>query len=291
MNEFKSSCDTSREVYHEISKLPVLKLDSFKDKISKSKKRSFILDYDGTLVDLTDHPRFAFPTDELISVLKKLLKNEKNEIVILTGRTKTPMQIFLKDVESEIGISTEHGMLTKDCRSDKWYSLYDNEVDLKWKNILLPVITHFSNRTPGSFVEDNTNSLVFHYRNAESVFGKFQANELVLHVEHTFGSLPVDIITGKKIIEFRALGVSKGNATEKLISKMKPDFAFVVGDDKTDEEAFVVLNKLQLESKDEDFFGISTVVGNREGKTSQAQYRLHTPSELISILNEISEIE
>ena len=287
MSEFEKSCLTSKEIYHEISILPKLSVEIMKEKMKESKKRSFILDYDGTLVDITNHPRFAFPKVELIEILKKIISNKKNDITILTGRTKKPMEIFLEEIKNDIRICTEHGTLTKDRNSNEWYSLYENESDMKWKEILKPVLDHFSQRTPGSFVEDNTNSLVFHYRNVEPEYGKYQANELILHIEHTFGSLPVDIISGKKIIEFRSLGVSKGHATEKLINKLKPDFVFVVGDDKTDEETFEAVKNLQEKTKE--FVGISTVVGNPKGNiTSQAQYRLGTPSDLLDILKEIA---
>eukprot|EP01080_Neovahlkampfia_damariscottae_P005706 gene5706-9526_t len=288
MSEFEKSCDTSREVYHEISILPKLSVDIMRENMNNSKKRSFILDYDGTLVDITNHPRFAFPKKELIEILKKIVSNDKNDVTILTGRTKEPMELFLEEVKNDIRICTEHGMLTKDQNSKDWYSLYENGSDMKWKDILKPVLDHFSQRTPGSFVEDNTNSLVFHYRNVEPEYGKYQANELILHIEHTFGSLPVDIISGKKIIEFRSLGVSKGHATEKLISKLKPDFVLVVGDDKTDEETFEALNNLQ--AKTTDFKSISAVVGNPKGNiTSRAHYRLASPADLLDILKQIAD--
>ena len=48
---------------------------------------------------------------------------------------------------------------------------------------VLPVLEHFVDRTPGSFVEEKEYCLVWHYRMADPEFGEWLANELVATLE------------------------------------------------------------------------------------------------------------
>ena len=48
-----------------------------------------------------------------------------------------------------------------------------------WKAPVLPVLEHFIDRTPGSFLEEKELALVWHHRLADPEFGEWLANELV----------------------------------------------------------------------------------------------------------------
>lgn len=49
-------------------------------------------------------------------------------------------------------------------------------------------------RTQGSFVEKKLSSITFHYRNADPVFGVFQAKECQAMLESMQESLPIDVL-------------------------------------------------------------------------------------------------
>src|SRR5262249_42533439 len=53
----------------------------------------------------------------------------------------------------------------------------------EWKAHVLPVLEHFVDRTPGSFVEHKEYGLVWHHRMADPEFGEWLANELVAVLE------------------------------------------------------------------------------------------------------------
>ena len=66
--------------------------------------------------------------------------------------------------------------------------------------LVQPVLEEIAMRTPGAFVEKKETSLVFNYRGCDPDYGSWQANELKIHLEHTFSNLPLDVVNGKRVI-------------------------------------------------------------------------------------------
>ena len=54
----------------------------------------------------------------------------------------------------------------------------------------------YEERTTGSWVEKKLASLVFHYRNADPVFGVFQAKECQTLLEDMQQKVPIDVLVG-----------------------------------------------------------------------------------------------
>lgn len=54
--------------------------------------------------------------------------------------------------------------------------------------------TDYEARTQGAFVEKKVSSVTFHYRNADPVFGLFQAKECQAMLESMQESLPIDVL-------------------------------------------------------------------------------------------------
>jgi hypothetical protein len=44
-------------------------------------------------------------------------------------------------------------------------------MDMSWKNDVLPIFEYYTERTPGSFVEQKRSGLTWHYRLADPEFG------------------------------------------------------------------------------------------------------------------------
>jgi len=84
-----------------------------------------------------------------------------------------------------------------------------------WMEPLGQIMKHVSERTPGSLVEVKTSSISFHYRECPVEFGERQANDLRCTLMSRANTLPVDIITGKKVVEVRCKGVSKGSMVRR----------------------------------------------------------------------------
>ena len=103
----------------------------------------------------------------------------------------------------------------------------------------MPILEHFMDRTPGSFVEEKKYALVWHYRTAEPEFGVWLANELISMLEAMLADTELQAFRGDKIVEVRPVWANKGEALERLLTNYShPDFLFAAGDDRTDEDLF-----------------------------------------------------
>jgi len=103
----------------------------------------------------------------------------------------------------------------------------------------MPILEHFVDRTPGSFVEEKKYSVVWHYRTAEPEFGVWLANELVSMLEAMLAETELRAFRGEKIVEVKPVWANKGEALERLLATWpEPDFLFAAGDDRTDEDLF-----------------------------------------------------
>jgi trehalose 6-phosphate synthase/phosphatase len=103
----------------------------------------------------------------------------------------------------------------------------------------MPLLEHYVDRTPGSFVEEKKYSLVLHYRMAEPEFSEWLVNELVSMLEAMLAETELRAFRGAKSIEVRPVWLNKGEALERLLAvQPDPDFLFAAGDDRTDEDLF-----------------------------------------------------
>jgi trehalose 6-phosphate synthase/phosphatase len=103
----------------------------------------------------------------------------------------------------------------------------------------MPILEHFVDRTPGSFIEEKTYALVWHYRMAEPEFGAWLANELVSMLEAMLAETELRAFHGDKIVEIKPIWANKGEVLERLLAaRPEADFLFAAGDDRTDEDLF-----------------------------------------------------
>jgi trehalose 6-phosphate synthase/phosphatase len=110
---------------------------------------------------------------------------------------------------------------------------------MDWKSTVQPILEHFVDRTPGSFVEEKNYALVWHYRLAEPEFGEWLANELVSMLEAMLAETEVRAVRGSKIVEVKPIWASKGEVFVHLLAAQpEPDFLFAAGNDRSDEDLF-----------------------------------------------------
>jgi len=159
--------------------------------------------------------------------------------------------------------------------SAKWeHSPHTTSED--WKSRVCPILDHFVDRTPGSFIEEKEFSLVWHYRMADAEFGDWLANELVANLNHMLADSPVRAVKGEKTVEVKLLWADKGQVFSRLLSQLpEPEFVLAAGDDVTDEDLFA---KLPPEAW--------TIHVGR--KPSRARYYVEGPDEFIEVLLQLT---
>jgi trehalose 6-phosphate synthase/phosphatase len=214
--------------------------DSIAEKLAedcrRSSKRLFLLDYDGTLVGFKGKPAEAGPDDQIIALLRCLSKNPRNTVVIISGRDKTTLEDWLGRIGT--ALVAEHG---------GWVRLQDGEwqssvpFDMSWKERIKPILELFTDRTPGSTVEEKDFSLVWHYRRADPELAYVREQELRVALVNLTENLDVGVFEGNKILEVKSHVVNKGRATEHWLTEGDWDFILAAGDDYTDEEMFSAL--------------------------------------------------
>src|SRR5580704_10416551 len=200
-------------------------------------RRLLILDYDGTLVPFAKRPQQAAPPPVVLDLLSALANDPKNLLVLMSGRSAENLDRWFGKIP-ELCLVAEHGAEIKTPSASTWECLRPHP-PTDWKPSVMPILEHFVDRTPGSFVEEKKSALVWHYRMAEPEFGEWLANELVAMLEAMLAETELRAFRGEKVIEVKPVWASKGEALARLLRNFPdPDFLFAAGDDRTDEDLF-----------------------------------------------------
>jgi trehalose 6-phosphate synthase/phosphatase len=246
---------------------------TIKDQISKryaeSTERYLFLDYDGTLVGFNSDIDQASPDEELYHILQALTSDELNRVVIISGRKHETLQEWFGGFK--IDMIAEHGAWQKHY-DEEWKSL--PLLTDQWKQDIRAVLETYTDRTPGSFIEDKSYSLVWHYRKVEAGLGDLRAHEIINHLKATVANKGLQLMPGNKVLEFKNVEVNKGKAALIWLHEQNPDFILALGDDHTDEDIFKALPH--------DAFTIK--VG---GNISAANYYLRNPNDVRSLLKRL----
>jgi trehalose 6-phosphate synthase/phosphatase len=208
-------------------------------------RRIIFLDYDGTLVPFSRDPETAVPDERLLSQLARLARDIRNTVVIVSGRRREFLSQWFGDLP--VVLIAEHGAFVRRPGSD-WHSNVDG--DVSWKQQVRSVLERYEDRCSGSFMEEKTHSLVWHYRNADPGISllrsqelKHELRELVTHDSR------LQVMEGHKVIEVKRAGYDKGTVASCLLGSGVFDFVLAIGDDKTDEDLFRALGAQALTIK------------------------------------------
>jgi trehalose 6-phosphate synthase/phosphatase len=211
-------------------------MEEIQEAYVRANHRLLILDYDGTLVPFADLPQQAAPPGVVLRILAALASDPKNCVALVSGRRASDLDRWFGKIEG-LWLFAEHGAEFKRPGSS-WEALR-SPIPADWKSSVMPILEHFVDRTPGSFVEEKNYSLVWHHRLSEPEFGAWLANELVSMLEAMLAETDFRAVRGANIVEVKPVWANKGEAFE-LVQAAQPqaDFLFAAGDDRTDEDLF-----------------------------------------------------
>jgi trehalose 6-phosphate synthase/phosphatase len=204
-------------------------------------KRLLLLDYDGTLVPYANRPQDAVPPPELWHVLAKLSGRENISVMLVSGRAQTDLDSWFGTIRG-LWLAAEHGAVIRSPETKQWQSSHPNYSD-DWKKQVFPVLEHFTDRTPGSFIEEKQYSLVWHYRMADPEFGEWLANELASTLEQLLAETQLRAVQGQKTVEVKLIWANKAQVLNFMMQTHEPfDFVLAAGDDTTDEDLFAEMS-------------------------------------------------
>lgn len=267
----------------------LLDVKKLQDAYKKAKTRFFFLDYDGTLVSICSKPEDATPTRDLIKLLTTLSSDPRNKIYIVSGRDRKFLDEGVGNLS--LGLSAEHGAFIKPIgKNTKWTDVIaDKHLDLKWKDDILAAFKKFCDQVPNSFVERKEYAITLHYRNSEKEVVKPHKRELQKQIEKLSAEFStLDVRKGKKSLEARVAGITKGFVIKEILSrwvdKEAVDFVICIGDDVTDEDMF---KELASESQLRNVF--TCTVGKKAHSQSTAYLAKQT--EVLDTLRALTEVE
>ena len=221
-----------------------IELDDIVRGLGEARHLVLILDYDGTLVPFAPRPEQAAPGPELLALLERIATRAGTSTHVVSGRSRASLEEWLGYLP--MGLHAEHGLWSRWTPEEDWIKL--RELSLEWKEKVRPLMEHFVSTTRGTFIEEKTASLAWHYRTAEADFieeadfGEYQARELRLLLGELLSNAPVEVLAGHKVVEVRPQGVHKGAIVPLMLARYgKKVTVLAIGDDRTDEDLFAAL--------------------------------------------------
>mmetsp|Transcript_38864 Transcript_38864/g.82675 ORF Transcript_38864/g.82675 Transcript_38864/m.82675 type:complete len:1093 (+) Transcript_38864:43-3321(+) len=252
-----------------------LSIDALVRDYRKAKTRAIFLDCEGTLApdlrsalrpycaqeDLGREGRPLEPT--VLDCLRSLADDRANTVVVVSGRDPTVLDSWFGDVDG-LGLCAEHGYywvlpgkLQGRVGAERWQCAKENTAeDDDWKTIVFELMKQYVKRVQGSLVEYKGSAITWNYR---KVGAQMLAKEMALELSRFLDPLnqedglldgyPVTVVCGKGYVEVKRNDVDKGVAVKRMLMEMRNqlgeiDFILCIGDDRSDEDMFEVVNAL-----------------------------------------------
>lgn len=196
---------------------------------------AYFLDFDGTLLDLAETPDAIHVDAALPALLIALHQACSGAVALVSGRA-------LADLDRRLDVplpkAGQHGLERRDAAGRLWVHAAPLPAKQAIRVALAPVLDRYS----GLLLEDKGLTLALHYR---------QAPQLAAYVHRLIDRMVAEVgenlvvQEGKCIVEVKPAGVDKGTAVAEYLAEppfegRRPVF---IGDDKTDEHAFAVVNE------------------------------------------------
>ena len=233
---------------------PRLNLRELIDKYKGAKKRFFLVDYDGTLATIDnsgEHVHFVTP-QKVLDTLKDLISVGNNIVYVMSGRTPEDLDKIFERVPG-LGLIAENGCFVRPHGSDQWKSYVDMEHMMKWKADVKSIMKYYQDRMVNSVLEEKNTSLFFRYDKISNVKDKEAAVRLASdcanHINDACENLKIHAVPMEKAVLIEPKDFGKGYAAKQIFEENwgpesqegaegKPDFVFVAGDDREDEQVF-----------------------------------------------------
>jgi trehalose 6-phosphate phosphatase len=220
---------------------------------------ALFLDIDGTLLDLAPEPQAVRIPPGLPAQLAALARGLDGALALVSGRPLSDIDRFFPGGFDAAGT---HGAQWRLGGTETGPGA---TVDAALVGIFA-ALQEEANRLPGIILERKPHALALHYRQAPE--REAQVRSLAERAAQSLGPA-FRLQTGKLVIELLPVEAGKGGAIQRFMGL--PPYAgrtpVFVGDDRTDEDGFAVVNRLG---------GYAVRVG--DDRPTQARFQLHVPA-------------
>lgn len=191
-------------------------------------RSALFLDFDGTLVEIADHPDDVLVPARLPALLAALSAALDGRLAIVTGRSIAALEALLGPVE--VAVAGSHGGEFRPAPGAPVQPLAD-----PLPADVVAALDAFSRANGGLLVEPKPYSIAVHYRrHPEALEG------LLVCAGSLAAEAGLSLKHGKQVIELAMPGSDKGTALSRFmaLSAFADAVPLFLGDDVTDEDAF-----------------------------------------------------
>ncbi|KAF2665965.1 alpha,alpha-trehalose phosphate synthase-like protein subunit [Microthyrium microscopicum] len=285
----------------EMSAIPRLNIAGLTNKYREARNRLFLLDYDGTLANISNpqHVHLNNPY-RVIETLTKLSSIPGNLVYVMSGRTPEELSRAFNYLPN-VGLIAENGCFVRPFAKDQWTMFPQKAAMLEWKENVKQILQYYHERIAGSRVEEKNCSLIFRYDDVkpeDMESAQRQAGDCANHIDAACSSHRIHAVPIKNGVLIEPLDWTKASAAAWVFDGLRKevdgedkakadgdiDFLFVAGDDREDESAFKWANKLGVSGVVRDVTTVSLGKRNTEAAATLTQ----GTSGLLSVLKKLS---
>jgi trehalose-phosphatase len=250
---------------------PVERLDAFFRTFANGALPLLLLDYDGTLAPFRKDRTTARPWSGVREILTAIQQQGSTRMVVITGRPAEEIAPLLA-LPNPVEVWGLHGAehLYPDGRKEL------EHFPEATRQKLDQLRTQLSLNSFGGLFEDKANGAVMHWRGASPEKAQQIREKTMALFAPLAGKDGLALLQFESGVELRA-GRDKGGAVTQILEQTAPDspVAFL-GDDYTDESAFLAINTYAKN-------GLSILI-RPESRPTKAQLWLQPPAELKAFL-------
>lgn len=198
---------------------------------------ALFLDFDGTLVDIADHPDAVEPHDHLLDVLRHATTALDGALAVVSGRSLAQLDHFLAPLT--LPGAGLHGL---ELRLPDGAIRRDDSARAAVDRARRVLTARIAGRA-GLLLEDKGLTRVLHFRASPQLADECRA---AAEAGLAAGGDGLILLPGKMIFELKPAGVDKGQAIRRLLdhAPFRGRTPVFVGDDVTDEAGFEAVNRL-----------------------------------------------
>jgi trehalose 6-phosphate phosphatase len=199
---------------------------------------AFLLDIDGTLLDLAPTPREVWVPPGLSETLNRLRERTSGALALVSGRSLNDIDlIFAPEVFPAVG---GHGAEMRVSIDSEAVATHAPPMDKELKRRLAAI----AKLSPGILLEDKGYSLALHYRLAPHA--EKAIYEAVALIRSEMPEAPIEVLPGKCVCEIKQYGFDKSTGVRELMTHQpfRDRCPVFVGDDVTDQSVFAIMPNL-----------------------------------------------
>lgn len=195
---------------------------------------ALFLDFDGTLVEIADHPDAVIVPPTLPGLIERIAERLDGRLAVVTGRSIAALEALLGPLT--VAVAGSHGGEFRTAGHAEAEALAD-----PLPEAVIERLSAFAHANGGLLVEPKPYSIAVHYRGHPHAL-----DALLACAGEIGGELGLRLKHGKQVIELAMPGSDKGSAVARFMAS--PPFAgaqaLFLGDDVTDEDAFAAMARL-----------------------------------------------